>query len=150
MNNDIVLGEQSWIKIHHDPDDPRSDSSWVKCNLSNGQVLYVSDQSKIQSIKEYCIKHKLNIEKAGLRFRSNEVSLDAEDADAVYICKSVRGYMGGNTTYCIILGKLINGIVQKTAYCIPELLKIYDTEDEPENCFQQLLIYKNDQKAKVI
>lgn len=145
MTDDIVIGEESWIKIHHDPDDPRSDSSWVKCNLSNGQVMYLSDQSKMQRIKEYCTKHKLKIAKAGLKFRSNEVSIDTEDSDAVYICKSVRGYMGGKTTYCIVLGKLVDGVVKKTAYCIPELLKIYDSEDDPEDCFKEMLIY-NEQK----
>ena len=144
MDN-IIIGERAWLDIYTSPD-PRSDESWIKCKLSNGEDLYSCLSDKITNIKKYCIENNTHIVNAGLQFRSNVLKQNTKDAEAVYLIKSVKGQMGGSTIYCVVIGVLENGIVKKNAYCTPELVKIYDAEDKVEDCFEEMLIY-NDQKA---
>lgn len=144
MNN-IIIGERAWLDIYASTD-PRSDEAWVKCKLHNGEDLYSCLSGKINDIKKYCIKNNTHIVSAGLQFRSNVVKQNTEEAEAVYIVKSVKGQMGGNTIYCVVIGILEKGIVKKKAYCTPELVEIYKTEDKVEDCFEEMLIY-NEQKA---
>lgn len=144
MDN-IVVGEQAWLQIYTSPDD-RASETWIICKLSNGTEIFSCITGKIDNIKKYCNKHNASIDSVGLRFRSNTIKQNTKDCDAVYIVKSVRGQMGGNTIYCLVLGTLKNGIVSKTAYCTPELLEIYTSEDKVEDCFEEMLIY-NDKKA---
>ena len=129
MNN-IVVGERAWTDIYGSTDE-RANASWVRCKLSNGEYIYSSTLHKLNTIKEYCIENNLNIYSIGLQFRSNRIEEKTKDKQAVYIVKSVRGTMGGETRYCITLGTLeSDGIVKKVAYCIPELVELYKTEDK--------------------
>ena len=145
MNN-IVVGERAWTDIYGSTDE-RANASWVRCKLSNGEFIYSSALYKLDDIKKYCIENNLNIHSIGLQFRSNRIEEKTKDKKAVYIVKSVRGTMGGETRYCITLGTLEpDGIVKKVAYCIPELVELYKTEDKVEDCFEEMLIY-NEQKA---
>lgn len=145
MMDNIVIGERAWLDIYGSTD-PRSDETWIKCKLSNGEDLYSCLSDKITNIKKYCIEHNTYIVNAGLQFRSNTLKQNTADAEGVYLVKSVKGQMGGNTIYCVVIGLLENGTVKKQAYCTPELVKIYDAEDKIEDCFEEMLIY-NDQKA---
>jgi hypothetical protein len=139
MNN-IVVGERAWTDIYGSTDE-RANASWVRCKLSNGEYIYSSTLHKLNTIKEYCIENNLNIYSIGLQFRSNRIEEKTKDKQAV------RGTMGGETRYCITLGTLeSDGIVKKVAYCIPELVELYKTEDKVEDCFEEMLIY-NEQKA---
>ena len=144
MDN-IVVGEQAWLQIYTSPDD-RASETWIMCKLSNGTEIFSCVTGKIDNIKKYCNKNNLSVVRMGLRFRSNTVKQNTEDCEAVYIVKSVRGQMGGNTVYCVVLGTLRDGTVSKKAYCTPELLEIYSAEDKVEDCFEEMLIY-NEQKA---
>lgn len=145
MNN-IIVGERAWIDIYGSTDE-RAYASWIRCKLSNGEYIYSSTLHKIDEIKKYCIENNLNIDSVGLQFRSNRIEQKTQDKKAVYIVKSVRGTMGGETRYCVTLGTLeSDGIVKKTAYCVPELVELYESEDKVEDCFEEMLIY-NEPKA---
>jgi len=145
MIDNVVIGERNWLDIYGSSD-PRSEETWIVCKLANGEDLYSCVTDKINGIKEYCVENNTHVISAGLQFRSHTLNIDAKDADAVYIVKSVRGQMGGHSTHCVVLGSAKDGIVSKQAYCTPELLKIYDSEDNIEDCFEEMLIY-NDKKA---
>ena len=145
MMNNIIIGKRAWLDIYGSTD-PRSDETWIRCKLSNGEEIYSCLNDKIDSIKKYCTKNKAYITNAGLQFRSNSLKRNTSRSEGVYIVKSVRGQMGGNTIYCVVIGILKDGVVKKTAYCTPELVEIYQTEDKVEDCFEEMLIY-NDKKA---
>lgn len=145
MINNIVVGERGWLDIYASTD-PRADETWVKCKLSNGTDIYSCVTDKIDGIKKYCQSKNAHIVSAGLQFRSNSVKHDTSEAEAVYIVKSVRGQMGARTIYCIVIGTLDSGVVNKVAYCTPELIEIYKSEDKVEDCFEEMLIY-NEQRT---
>lgn len=145
MIDNIVIGENNWLDIYGSSD-PRSEETWIVCKLANGEDLYSCVIDKISGIKKYCEEQKTHVVSLGLQFRSHTVNKESQNADAVYIVKSVRGQMGGCSTHCVVLGVANDGVVNKDAYCTPELLKIYDSEDKIEDCFEEMLIY-NEQKA---
>ncbi len=142
----IVIGRNNWLDIYREATQPRAHGSWVCCTLSNDLELFISTMHSLKEIKKYCKENKVFITKAGLQFRDNHVEQDTGDVEAVYISKSVRGYIGGTINECVTIGKLVDGIVYKKAYCLPELVELYKSEDPIDECFEELVIY-NDKKA---
>tara|TARA_B100001559_G_C16414554_1_gene582030 strand:+ start:442 stop:897 length:456 start_codon:yes stop_codon:yes gene_type:complete len=145
----IIIGKENWLAAYRSKENQCHKKTWVTCDLADGNTIFLLHDNEFKDIKEHCLKHNTHIVKAGLRYRSNEISLEVEkEVEAYYIVKSVRGSMGGKTKYCIILGTLENGIVNKKAYMTPELIVAYEDEDEVEKCFEEALVYNDEWKKK--
>ena len=146
LSDEIVVGEDQWKKLYLEMENDCDRKTWVKCTLSNGSVIFLLEDAGMSKIKKYCVANNLHIIKAGLRFRSNDVEIDTQNAEAVYIVSSMRGSMGSDNLYCITIGYLEDDIVYKTAYVTPELIELFKDEDKIEDCFEEALIYNDDKK----
>lgn len=115
--------------------------TWIRAILSNQVEIYLKDFSEWIDLKEYCKTNKLSISKVGLQYRSHSIEIDTENCDGVYLIRSIIGSFGQSTRQTFTVGKLIDGIVKKTSWIVPELIKEIDSEDKVEDCFEEAIIY---------
>lgn len=121
---------------------------WINVQLTNGQEFYYDEFEGWRELKEKCEKENLFIQELILRFRSHEVTIDLEDAEAVYLIRSLLGQMGANTRQYYTTGILKNGIVYKKMWMIPELIVDKEMENDVEECFEEALIYDKTKKNR--
>ena len=70
---------------------------WIKCKLTNGEQRYCDEFAGWIGIKKTCEKEKCFISELKLSFRSHEVDIDLEEAEAVYLIRSAMGSFGSET-----------------------------------------------------
>tara|TARA_Y100000004_G_C8872800_1_gene394077 strand:- start:161 stop:607 length:447 start_codon:yes stop_codon:yes gene_type:complete len=143
---DLIIGEEVWNKLKDQDFGQYGSLTVIICTLSNGVKIYCRHDKSVKDIKKFCLENHLYIDKVSVRFRSHEVSIDTKDAEGIYIVKAAKGSLASDTTYCIVLGKLIDGIVHKKAFSTPDLIELYSDEDPIEECFEEAMIY-NEQKT---
>ena len=76
-----------------------------------------------------------------MQFRSHEVTIDVEDAEAVYLVRSVMGQMGGESRQYYTTGRLEGGKMHKKMWLTPELIVEKELTDEIDECFEEAIIY---------
>jgi hypothetical protein len=131
------MNREKWLESY------RTDKQaiWIKCKLSDGQEFFLKDFDGWQDVKSICENEILFPTELSLQFRSHEVSIDLAGAEAVYMAKSVKGSIGGKTTKFYVTGVLIDGIVYKKWWQVPELVVERTVEDDLSQCFEETLIY---------
>tara|TARA_B100001564_G_scaffold264623_1_gene226189 strand:- start:1988 stop:2443 length:456 start_codon:yes stop_codon:yes gene_type:complete len=139
----IIVGEEQWRKLCNEDFGQYGNITVVVCTMSNGTKIYFRQDGDVKEIKKFCTRNKLYIKDVAVRFRSHEISIDTKDSEAIYIVKGVKGSLASDTTYCIILGSLVNGFVHKTSFSTPDLIEVYSDKDPVENCFEEALIYND-------
>ena len=87
MNND------KWLQAYR----TNKDAVWIKCKLTNGEEFFYDHQIGWTLLKQACKNNGAFVEELRLQFRSHEVTIDVEDAEAVYLVRSVMGQMGGES-----------------------------------------------------
>lgn len=113
---------------------------WMRATLSNEIEYYFSEHKEWMSLKSLCESDKLRVKKVGLQYRSHSIEVDTDDADGVYLVRSLVGVMGENSRHTITIGKLYGNIVKKSLWVTPELIAETNDEDTVEHCFKEALI----------
>ena len=89
------------------------DAIWIKARLDDGSEFFMDKHQGWRDLKEYCSDNNTFLEELQLQFRSHEVDINIEDAEAVYLVRSVLGKMGGATRNFYTVGILKGEEVQK-------------------------------------
>ena len=121
---------------------------WINVQLTNGEEFYYDEFEGWRELKAKCDDEGLFIQEFCLQFRSHEVTIDLEDAEAVYLIRSVMGQMGADTRQYYTTGILKDGIVHKKMWMIPELVVDKELQDDIEECFEEALIYDKTKKNR--
>jgi len=151
MIDQVILGRENFKKVYSKRSNNCKNKTWIVCRLVNGEEIFLMSENDVRLIKQYCLKNNVRISRIGLKFRSHEIQLDSDiDNEGFYIVKSVRGSMGSESKYCIVLGYIKDGKVKKEAYITPELVVLYEDEDDVEKCFEEALIYHDQRKTKAV
>ena len=116
---------------------------WVVTELSDGSKVYFSEHSTWLKLKEVCIEKQISITQLQLQFRSHLVDIEIDGAEALYLIRSVKGLLGGETKNYITVGKIKSGSVKKDMWLIPELIIEETFEETIDNCFEEAIIYQH-------
>lgn len=138
------MNKKAWLKKFRN----NKSAVWINVQLTNGQEFYYDEFEGWRKIKEKCDKENLFIRELILRFRSHEVTIDLEDAEAVYLIRSILGQMGADTKQYYTTGILKNGVVYKKMWMIPELIVDKEMKNDIEECFEEALIYDKTKKNR--
>tara|TARA_B100002019_G_scaffold32126_1_gene26093 strand:- start:5 stop:427 length:423 start_codon:yes stop_codon:yes gene_type:complete len=122
------------------------DAIWIKAKLDNGSEFYMDKHQGWRDLKKHCSETGSFLEELQLQFRSHEVNIDIDEAEGVYLVRSVLGKMGGPTRDFFTVGILKGEEVRKTMWCIPELVIEESYTDNIESCFEEALIYNEKKK----
>jgi len=143
---DFIYGYDNWRKIYLDSPELKK-NIWVFIKLSNDTEIYLKHYNQWFDIKNWLTNTNNSISQVGLRYRSNQISVDVDNCDGVYLVRSIKGEFGGRTKECYTIGKITNDIVSKTMWLTPELIEESSFTDKIEDCFEEAIIY-NEQKRK--
>ena len=142
MNNYITSYEGWYEEFKKD-----KSAIWVRVHLSSGEELYFKEYSQWQDIKNTCLSSLLNIEGISLQFKSNVVHIDTQGGDGVYLVRSIKGQIGGDSQHYYTIGVVKGDIVTKGMWLTPELLEEENFEDDIDNCFEEAIIYNHARKS---
>ncbi len=137
MNND------KWLEAYR----TNKDAVWIKCKLTNGEEFFYDHQIGWKLIKQACKDNGAFVEELHLQFRSHEVTIDIEGAEAVYLVRSVMGQMGGESKQYYTTGRLEGGKMHKQMWLTPELIVEKELIDEIDECFEEAIIYNEKTQA---
>lgn len=138
------MNKQKWLKAYR----TNKSAIWINVQLTNGEEFYYDKFEGWTELKTKCEDEGLFIQEFSLQFRSHNVTIDVEDAEAVYLIRSVMGQMGGETRQYYTTGVLKDGIVHKKMWLVPELIVEKELQDEIEECFEEALIYDQTKKNR--
>lgn len=116
---------------------------WIKAHLSDGKEIYFKDYKRWQDIKKTCRLERLDIHGVSLQFKSNIVHIDTKKADGVYLVRSIKGQIGGNSQHYYTVGIVDGDTVRKGMWLTPELLEEENFEDPLDKCFKEAIIYNH-------
>jgi len=123
--------------------------TFVKIMTGDGEHFFfaVKDFHVWQSVIEHCINNSTVVQDLELQFRSNKVTIDVSDSDAIYLIRSAMGSPGMATKLYITVGLLKDNVFTKYRYLYPELIMEHEFEDSVEECFPEALLY-DEEKTK--
>lgn len=119
-------------------------ATWLIVTLKDGTEYFVDSTERWHELKRYCDNNNIFLSKLSIQFKSHRERIDITDIDGIYFAKSVIGLLGAESKQTYTIGKLKNGIVQKTMWLIPELIVEREYDDYESSCFKESIIY--DQK----
>lgn len=137
------MTNQDWISKYR----TNKDAVWIKCKLTDGRQFYHDEFGGWIDIKKICDNEGVFVDELKLSFRSHEVTVDLEGADAIYLIKSAMGQIGAETKHYYTTGVVKSGIVYKQMWLIPELVIDKEFEEGIEECFEQAVIYNEQKKT---
>ena len=142
MTNFITTHEQ-WLDAY------RQDKYkiWIRATLSDGQEIYFSDYDTWYDIKSLCDSSDVTVDGIKLQYRSNLVETSTSNSDGVYLVRSLKGQIGGETSHYYTVGIIEGDTVHKTMWLTPELIEEEKSEDPLDNCFEEAIIYHHAQKS---
>jgi hypothetical protein len=138
MNN-FIYGYDSWVKTYRSSPSLKR-SIWIYVQLDNEQEIYLRDYEDWYELKKFISDTNHTLKKIGLRYRSNFISVDTNNADGVYLVRSAKGEFGGKTKQCYTMGLLENNKVKKTMWLVPELVEESSYIDDIDSCFEEGII----------
>ena len=140
----LITGRENWLPHYR----KNKSSIWVSAELSNGEIVFFKEEDhtgRLTSwleVKDYCSTKSCRVDVLVLQFKSHKVPTNVSDAEAVYLSRSTVGRLGAERSRdCITVGKLIDGVVHKVMWMVPELIEEIKTKDNVEECIQEALIY---------
>ena len=140
-----IFGIDNWRKHYAVCDNPKK--IWIVVETSDNVSAYLEEYDQWLTFKDYCKSNNLKINSVGLQYRSNVVTTDTKNADAVYLIRSVKGQMGGTSRDCYTIGVINGDTAKKTMWLTPELIEDSSYEDNLHSCFEEALIY-NDRRTE--
>lgn len=147
MMSKYVFGFENWRKLYSSSSHDDRKKIWIVIYTSDNKELYLRNFEDWYSFQEYINKHNLLINKIGLRYKSNLISIDTLPSDGVYLIRSAKGEFGSKTKQCFTIGVVKDGIVKKTMILTPELIEEQSYEDKVEDCFEKAIIYHGKTKT---
>jgi hypothetical protein len=141
-----LYGIEEWQSAYQIPENRKK--IWIYIEFSNNSIIFLDEFKDWLTIQDYCNDHSLNILKLGIQYKTHKVIEDVSTAPSVYLIRSVRAEFGGDTKQCYTIGKVIDGVVHKTNWIIPELTLAFTSVDPVEECFEEAIVYNDRQKEK--
>jgi hypothetical protein len=143
--NELIKNHDLWLLEYKQ----NKYNVWFTIDLSNGEKIYLRHYDEwYGKLKQYCYHNNLKIECINLQYRSNIISIDTRNSNAVYLIRSVLGQIGQANKQTVTIGKLINNTMKKSIFLTPELITYLEEEDPIESCFEEAIIYHD--KAAII
>lgn len=139
----IIVGKEEWKKEYRKN---KHNKVWIVLDIEETQIYLEDFEDWLEFKKKYSNK-SIRINSLGLQYKSHLVSKDSKDADGLYLIRSVKGMMGGESIDTYTTGIIRGNKVEKTMWSIPALIPESEFEDEIENCFEEAII-KNDKEIK--
>ena len=136
------MNNEKWLEAYR----TNKDSVWIKCKLTNGEEFFYDHQIGWKLIKQECDTKGVFVEELYLQFRSHEVTIDVEGAEAIYLVRSVMGQMGGESRQFYTTGRLESDKMHKKMWLTPELIVEKELTDEIDECFEEAIIYNEEAK----
>tara|TARA_B100000287_G_scaffold298985_1_gene282174 strand:+ start:429 stop:854 length:426 start_codon:yes stop_codon:yes gene_type:complete len=121
---------------------------FINVELSNGRDVYFSDYNSWLEIKDICYSEDLTLARLALQFRSHLEEINIDDAEAVYLVRSVMGQIGQKSKSYLTTGTLVGDVVHKKMWLTPELIVEKEYEDTVEGCFEEAMIYNGEGKKR--
>lgn len=121
---------------------------FILVKTSDGQEIFLKEYKLWLTMGSYCAKMNITIDSVSLKFRSHLVSLDTKGAEGVYVVRTAKGKMGGETKHCYSIGTVNKGVVKRTLWSTPELIEDLTFEDKVEDCIPDALIIYDKEKNK--
>ena len=124
------------------------DKVWLIAHLTDGRSVYFDDFSVWLKLKSVCSEENIYVKEIQFQFRSNVVDAGISDCEGVYLIRSVKGMMGGESRDYYVVGEVNSDLVHKDMWLIPELFIEESFEDTVDNCFEEAIIFR-DGKRKI-
>jgi hypothetical protein len=142
-----IFGQNEFLKKYRSLHDDDRKRVWIILEMSNGDEIFLEEYDQWLTMEEYCRANNVKIDKVKLRYRSHTVEYPTKDCDGVYIVKTAKGMMGGQTVYCYSTGRVCGDKVYRTLWTTPALLEDYKFEDDLQSCIRKAVVIY-DEKAK--
>lgn len=146
------MDSQKWAAFYRsDPSNTRQ--VFIKVMTTDGKHFFlpVSPDGQftgwMEDVKDHCAKNSVFIQDLHLQFRTNRCIIDVENADALYLVRSVLGALGQQTQNFITVGVMRGDELTKSMYRVPELIKEKEYLDTLDNCFDEAMIYNEKTQA---
>jgi len=145
-----IFGYENWRKWYSSLSHDEKRKIWVVITTSDEKEIYLRDYNDWYDFQEYVDENNVTIDKIGLRFRSNSITVDTPECDGVYLIRSVKGQFGGKTKQCFTIGKIKDCSVKKTMILTPELIEEQSYEDKIDTCFEEAIVYHGKRKEQTL
>lgn len=132
----------SWIERYRS----NKDAIWIKCELTNGESIYLDRYNDWLDLKKKLEKEKVFFNKLSLQFRSHEIFLNVDDCDGIYLVRSILGQIGSSVKNYFTFGRIIDKKVHKEMWIVPELIFERNETDDITDCFPEAIIYNETKK----
>lgn len=142
-----IFGHDNWCKAYAKDSNRRR--VWIYFKTSEGTEVYLSEYEQWLTVQDYLDKYNITIKEIGLQYRSHRVSEQCSNKDGIYVVRSVKGELQGNTKHCYTIGIVKGSDVYKTMWLTPALVEESKVVDSIEDCFEEAIVY-NDKESKVI
>lgn len=137
------MDNNQWLKHYR----TNKSAVWIKAKLTDGQEFFFETHHGWKGIKSVCDAKKIFFSELCLQFRSHEVKIDVEDAEGVYLVRSILGQVGADCKHYYTVGVLEDKEMHKKMWLIPELVPEKEHVDDISDCFEEAIIY-NEKKKK--
>jgi len=137
--NNLITTHEEWYEEYQKD----RGKVWIITELSDDGKIYFSEYKTWLKVKELCEEQQLSVSRLQLQFRSHVVDVEIEGAEALYLIRSVRGSLGGESKDYMTVGKIKSDSVKKDMWLIPELIIEETFEETIDNCFEEAIIYQH-------
>ena len=136
-----IFGQKGFTQAYRKMSDKeRASTTWIIVHTSDKKDIYLKEYDQWLTINDYCKKSGVYIDSISLRWRTHTETVDTSDCEGIYLIKTARGSMGGETKDYFTIGKIIGDTVYRTMWSIPELIADIKFEDKLENCIQKAIV----------
>ena len=146
MNSELIFGQENW---RHFQECLTNDKEvFIHADLTSGDKVFLPTYESWFLLKTFCESNDCFISKIYLQFRSHIVDIDIpNNVDAVYLVKSITGWVGGATKKCLSVGTVKGKTVRTQKWTTPELTAGRVSHSTKDKCFTKAMI-NNVKKAK--
>lgn len=135
-----IFGKEQFLSKYKQLSSEERRNIWIIVHMSDESVIYLEDYSDWLTISDYCRGNNLKINSISLQFKSHIINHDTSDGDGVYLSKTAKGSLGGETKNCYSIGIVRNDKIYRTLYIMPELAEDLKLEDNIEDCLKEALV----------
>ena len=134
-----IIGEDGWRRAYANTDNRRK--IWDYLYKLDDKEIYLDDYDKWMTFQKYCDDNNVYIKGISLRYRSHCIKMENEDAEAVYLVRSIKAELQGKSIDCYTIGFLKDNKVEKTMWIVPALVEEAQHTDNFEECFEEAFVY---------
>lgn len=135
-----LFGKEQFLARYKQLPSSERRNVWIIVHTSDGIDVYLEEYKDWLTIGDYCAANNVTINSISLQYRSHIINFDTTDGDGVYLSKTAKGSLGGETKQCYSIGVVRYGKVYRTLYAVPELSEDLKLEDNVEDCLKEALV----------